>query len=109
RLRPVRVGRVAVPYNPGRCVPGAPAEAAPDHLMTGSAHADIDAVIKLWNTGKRQQAMSMVFAQDMRGRLQDEMRRIAAPGGRDLLHPDNGDFVSKRIYGTIRDILAATA
>lgn len=76
--------------------------------MTGSAQADINAVIKLWNTGQRERAVECVLDQDMRPRLEAEKRRIETPGARNLLHAERPDAVAKRIHETITAILAAT-
>jgi hypothetical protein len=75
--------------------------------MTGSAHADIDAVVGLWNTKRQPEAIAMVQGDSyLSAKIEAELARLAAPGRRSLLETDE---VSRRLNRDLRAILVAVA
>lgn len=78
--------------------------------MTGSMHADVDAVVMTWNSGKHDDAVAAVKGDALLAQhVQDEITRIETPGHRNLLDPRNGDVVSQKTYATLKAIQAAVA
>lgn len=78
--------------------------------MTGSLHADVDALVMVWNTGATETAIAAVKNNaTLAEHVQAEITRIETPGHRNLLDPKNGDPVSQRTHATLQAIQAAVA
>lgn len=75
--------------------------------MTGSASPAIDAVVALWNTGSRDDVLTQLQGNpSLVDGLRAEVTRLETSNARrNLLHPDRGDAVSKRLHADMKAIL----
>lgn len=74
--------------------------------MTGSSHPDIDALLTLWNTNKRDRALALVQGNGaLLAQVRAEIARLEESGGkRTLLEMDE---VSRQVHRVLKALIAA--
>lgn len=71
--------------------------------MTGSSSSQIDALVTAWNTGHQRRVIGVVQGDaDLAAMINAEITRLeTASARRNLLHPDYGDAVSKKLHDAL--------